>query len=190
MQLSEPINHMRSGLIYTLLGCVLIGGCASPGNYQNVLAADSAQVWVADESHNVGYWSITPGNSSVGVSGLDKRRFEFPPSAFIGFGVDYSRPLYLAPGPHSISVVFLYTWVNPAPGVSPDYLEFRGTGTFDAQFDPNRKYRITAWFGEGDFQVTLWEINDGEKPGTARGTWRFDSMQTGGPPWGYPRKGK
>ena len=55
MQLSEPIDQVRARFTYTVLGCVLIGGCAAQGNYRNVLAADSAQVWVADESHNVGY---------------------------------------------------------------------------------------------------------------------------------------
>jgi hypothetical protein len=160
-------------------------GCATGSGYKNAALPNSAQVWVGEEEGK-GLWSAMPGDSSLGIHKLDGKVAGFPPGHFMGFGPIYEKPLYLAPGVHSLIVEFEHDFYDTAPTNPPSQpttVTFNGSGTITADFSPLHQYRITALFGERKFTVTLWDVTGDKMPGISKQTWEFGGSQITGRPY-------
>jgi hypothetical protein len=167
---------------------VLLGGCFSVRKqFPNPLVPDAANIWVGQDQET-GRWSEKPGNANITIKRVDSTDGEFPPST-MGFDVDYSTPLHLMPGRHSIDLSFgTYFQALPKQDALPETVEVAGSGTIEALFVANHAYRITAlWIngsasGTGTFKVILWDLTGTENVGVAARSWNFRGGEVTGPP--------
>jgi len=172
------------GSVYGLL-LALLWGCSTP--LQNSVAPNTADVWVGS-NQGTGRWSMKPGDSDIGITGLDSMKGDFPPLGYLDTAVDLSAPLHLAPGRHSIKLLLGAVFpVQPRLNAVYETVQTIGSGTIDGLFLANHAYRITAlWIngsahGSGTFDVTLWDVTQSDDSPARVQSWIFRGGQVQGP---------
>ena len=175
---AQPMMRLPVFRAVVAIGCCLqFCGCVTASRYQNVAQPNSAQVWLGQDGGK-DLWSPTPGNSDLVVYQLDGVVAGFPPTHFAGWNPDHAKPLYLAPGAHSVFLNLEHNFpVQASPTSSGTAVEVAGSGTITADFPSGGQYRITAFWRDGRFAVTLWDITDGMMPGSPKQMWDFAGPQ-------------
>jgi hypothetical protein len=148
------------------------GGCATTAGpkYDNNQQNDSASVAVGESA---GYSPLAEV-ADVNIYQVDG--LEVGPLGWL-FNLnrqtrflDKAGVVWVSPGKH----VLVLTFYQNKPGGSTSTPDVTGSGTIDAEFAANHRYRISASLGSQDkFEATLWDETSGLATRSSAGHWEF-----------------